>query len=161
MNGDPSNDGMGEIVQTVARWLRGLILVYGIFVVLYGHLSPGGGFEGGVVIASCFILLTLAGGEQQGQRFLSRRIALAFASAGLLIFLVLALIGMGRTNGAFLQNVIGTSDQAWFTLFSGGVIPLLNVGIGLLVASLLFLVFTSLATVETGAEKENAEGDDS
>lgn len=161
MNGNPSNNGMGEIVETVARWLRGFILVYGISVVLYGHLSPGGGFEGGVVIACGFILLTLAGGEQQGQRFFSRRMALGFGSAGLLIFLVLALIGMGRADGAFLQNVIGTSDQAWFTLFSGGLIPLLNIGIGLLVASLLFLVFTLLATVGTAPEKEDPEGDDS
>jgi len=160
MNGDPSNNGMGEIVQTVARWLRGLILVYGISVVLYGHLSPGGGFEGGVVIASGFILLTLAGGEQQGQRFFSRRMALAFGSAGLLIFLVLALVGMGRPDGAFLKNVIGTSEPAWFTLFSGGVIPLLNIAIGLLVASLLFLVFTLLATLGAAAENENPEGDD-
>ena len=44
MKHDPSEESMGEIVRTVARWLKGFILVYGIYVVLYGHVTPGGGF---------------------------------------------------------------------------------------------------------------------
>ena len=59
MTPDRRPEGMGIIVKTVARWLKGFILLYGIYLVLYGHLTPGGGFAGGVVIACAFILLTM------------------------------------------------------------------------------------------------------
>ncbi len=59
MNNDPK-EGMSLIVKTVNRWLKGFILLFGIYLVLYGHLTPGGGFPGGVVIACAFMLITLA-----------------------------------------------------------------------------------------------------
>ncbi len=49
--------GMSMIVKTVTRWLKGPILLFGIYIVLYGHITPGGGFGGGVIIASAFILV--------------------------------------------------------------------------------------------------------
>ena len=56
MNKDRSYQDMGTIVLTVVRWLRGFVLIYGIYVTLYGHISPGGGFEGGIIVACAFIL---------------------------------------------------------------------------------------------------------
>lgn len=160
MNRDPSDQGMGEIVRTVARWLRGFILAYGIYVVLHGHITPGGGFEGGIVIACVFILLTLAGGQDLGLSFFSRRAALSFISVGGLLFLALAWMGMWWAGGAFLQNFIGTSEEARFSLFSAGTIPILNIGLGLMVASSLFLVFTVLAAfrIDAASEKPEEEG---
>ena len=90
MNDDPSRDGMGVVVHTVARWLRGFILLYGIYIILYGHVTPGGGFAGGVIIACGFVLLTLAGGQKLGLSFFSKGAASTFDSIGVLIFLVLA-----------------------------------------------------------------------
>ena len=66
MSALPPEPGLGVIVGTVARWLKGLVLLYGIYLVAYGHVSPGGGFAGGVVIACGFVLLTLAGGGRVG-----------------------------------------------------------------------------------------------
>lgn len=146
MNDDSSRDGMGVVVQTVARWLRGFILLYGVYIVLYGHVTPGGGFAGGVIIACGFVLLTLAGGQQQGLSFFSKGAASSLDSVGVLIFLALAWIGMWA-GAAFFQNFIGTSEQARFTLFSGGLIPLSNIGLGMKVASSLFLVFSVLAAL--------------
>ena len=142
MNGEP---GMGEIVRTVARWLKGFILAYGIYLILYGHVTPGGGFAGGVVIACGFILLTLAGGQTYGLSHFSRQAASSFDSAGVLLFLALACAGMGWAGGVFFSNFIGTPEEARFTLFSGGTMPVSNIGLGLKVASSLFLVFIVLA----------------
>jgi len=155
MNDDPSRDGMGVVVQTVARWLRGFILLYGIYIILYGHVTPGGGFAGGVIIACGFVLLTLAGGQKLGLSFFSKRAASTFDSLGVLIFLVLAWLGMW-VGGAFFQNFIGTSEQARFTLFSGGLIPLSNIGLGMKVASSLFLVFSVLAALRIVADGKPA-----
>lgn len=134
---------MGEIVQTVARWLKGFILIYGIYVVLYGHVTPGGGFAGGVIIACGFILLRLADGPEAARS--GRTPASFLDSAGILLFLAVAAMGMWWADGAFFRNFISTPEAAWFTLFSGGTIPISNIGLGLKVASSLFLAFAVLA----------------
>ena len=149
MNKDPSTENMGVIVQTVARWLKGFILVYGIYVALFGHITPGGGFEGGIIVACAFILPALAGGFAPEQADFKNWAASILKSAGILLFLALAVMGIWMAGGAFFQNFIGTSEEARFTLFSGGIIPLANIGIGLLVASSLFLVFAVLAASPT------------
>ena len=146
---------MSVIVRTVARWLKGFILLYGISIVLYGHITPGGGFAGGVVIASAFILLTLANGEPGGLLFFSKGAASTLDSVGVLLFLALAFAGMLWAGGIFFENFIATKEHARFTLFSGGVIPLSNVGLGLKVASSLFLVFTVLAALRLGDKGED------
>ena len=53
-------EGMTIIVKTVSSWVKVLIIVFGIYIVLFGHLTPGGGFAGGVILASSYILLMLA-----------------------------------------------------------------------------------------------------
>ncbi len=151
MNRKPSGEGMGEIVQTVARWIKGFILTYGIYVMLYGHITPGGGFEGGVIIACGFILPVLAGGQMD---FNSKAAGL-LVSGGVLLFLALAVTGIWMTDGAFFQNFIETPAGSRFTLFSGGMIPIANLGIGLTVASSLFLAFMVLSAFS--AEPSNGK----
>ncbi|MGI9335445.1 MAG: MnhB domain-containing protein, partial [Gammaproteobacteria bacterium] len=124
------------------------------------HVTPGGGFAGGVVIACGFILLTLAGGERQGLSYFPRRAASVLDSVGVLVFLAIAYMGMWWAGGVFFRNFIATSEQGWFTLFSGGVIPLANIGLGLKVASSLFLVFTVLAAFRLLSGSEDTEGED-
>ncbi len=151
---------MGEIVRTVARWLQGFILAYGIYLVLYGHVTPGGGFAGGVVIACGFVLLTLAGGQGLGLSFFSRRAASSFDSAGVLLFLLLAWLGMAWADGAFFENFITTLEEDHFTLLSAGTVPISNIGLGLKVASSLFLVFTVLAAFRIVGSDKESEGED-
>ena len=145
MNSAPDDQGMGVIVRTVARWLNGFILAYGIYLILYGHVTPGGGFAGGVVIACGFILLTLGGGRKLGLSHFSLRAASTFDSAGVLLFLALACAAMVWAGDVFFRNFIATPEAARFTLLSGGIIPISNIGLGLKVASSLFLPFTVLA----------------
>ena len=72
----------------------------------------------------------------------------------MLLFLALAFAGMLWGGGIFFENFIDTKEHAFFTLFSGGVIPLSNLGLGLKVASSLFLVFTVLAALRIGNNGE-------
>ncbi len=139
--------GMSMIVQTVARWLKGPILLFGIYIVFYGHLTPGGGFGGGVVIACAFILVTLAAGEAVGLRIFSRGASSRLDSVGLLAFLVIAWLG-AWLGSHFFENFIATPQDAQFALFSGGTMPLSNISLGLKVSSALFLVFTVLAALK-------------
>lgn len=156
-----SRAGMSMIVQTVARWLKGPILLFGIYIVLYGHISPGGGFGGGVIIASAFILVTLATGEAAGLKLFSKGVAARLDSIGLLAFLLLGWLGTWF-GSHFFRNFIATPETAWFTLPSAGIMPLANIAVGLKVASALFLVFTLLAALrilEQGGPEDEPHDD--
>jgi multicomponent Na+:H+ antiporter subunit B len=142
--------GMSMIVRTVTRWLKGPILLFGIYIVLYGHVTPGGGFGGGVIIASAFILIMLALGGQHGLGVFSKGVASRLDSAGLLAFLIIGWLGTFWASGYFFANFADTPDDAWFTLFSGGTMPWMNVALGLKVASALFLVFAVLTGLRIG-----------
>ncbi len=150
---DPT-PGMSLIVKTVTRWLKGFLLLYGIFIVFYGHLTPGGGFAGGVILACCFVLLTLAEGQRTAMKTLSKNAASELDSLGLLLFLALGFVGL-LEGAAFLKNFIPTPVAAWFNLVSGGFMPLANIAIGLKVGASLFVIFSVLAALKATEKKED------
>ncbi len=143
MSPQHSSAGMSLIVRTVCDALKGFILLYGIHIVLYGHLTPGGGFAGGVIAAGAFVLIVLARGEQAGLATFSRKAAATWDSLGVLVFLALAGLGL-ILAGTFFANVWPTVESSRFTLFSSGIIPAYNVGIGLKVCASLYLVFLAV-----------------
>ena len=106
--------GMTLIVKTITRLTVGLILLYGIYIVLHGHLTPGGGFPGGVIIALSFIHLMLAFGKDTALKKLNRVRASFFESLGAIMFLSVALLGL--LGGYFFLNFI--NKGASFNLFS-------------------------------------------
>ena len=118
--------------------LVGPVLVLGAYVVGHGHLTPGGGFSGGVVVAGALLLAYAAG---QGVRL--RRVgsiallegAEALGAAGFLALAVAGLIAAGAVLKNFLA--LGTSGM----LLSAGTIPVGNVTVGLEVAGAIALVF--------------------
>jgi len=151
--------GMSMTVKTVTRWLKGPILLFGIYLVVYGHITPGGGFGGGVVIASAFILIMLATGERAGLGMFSKAAASKLDSIGLLIFLALGWLGTWWAGGYFFGNFMATSEASQFTVLSGGIIPMANLALGLKVASVLFLVFTILTAFQITGYATSDPGD--
>ncbi len=143
--------GMTLIVKTITRLTVGLILLYGIYIVLHGHLSPGGGFAGGVIIALSFINLILAFGKETALKKLSEAWASIIESFGALMFLTIALLGF--TGGYFFFNFFLNKGKP-FTLFSAGIIPLCNIAIALKVGAGLFAIFAVLALYSGTREKE-------
>lgn len=133
-------EGMTIIVKTITRFVGAMVMLFGVYIVLHGHLSPGGGFAGGVLLASGLVLLTLAFGKNVSLKILSQRAASVFESLGALVFLGTALLGLA--GGYFFLNLLpkGTAGQ----LFSAGIIPLCNIGIGIKVGAALFAVFMVL-----------------
>jgi multisubunit Na+/H+ antiporter MnhB subunit len=133
--------GMSIIVKTTSRIILWVIFLYGIYIILFGHLSPGGGFGGGVVLALGFLSIVLAYGRSYALKWLSiPRLEKAEAGAPLL-FLAIALLGV-LFGGAFLLNFLGKGSL--FHLWSSGFIPFLNIVIGLKVGLSLFLVVWAL-----------------
>jgi len=140
MSKRPQEAGMTLIVKTITRLTVGLILLYGIYIVTHGHLTPGGGFAGGVIIALSFIHLTLAFGKEVALKKLSKEGTSILDSLGALIFLAIAILGF--TGGYFFLNFINKGVP--FRLLSAGIIPLCNIAIALKVGAGLFAIFMGL-----------------
>lgn len=135
-----------------------LTIVIGIDVVVHGHLTPGGGFQGGVVIATGLHLLYIAGSFRavEGIRPLPPyRIAEAVAAAAFACLgIATALAGTG-----FLADVISRGRFA--QLFSGGTVPVLNGIVGVAVAAGLVVLFASFLDQEILVRQDgNSAGTD-
>ena len=133
--------GMTSIVKTISRFVMGIIFMFGAYIILYGHLTPGGGFAGGIILASGYILLTMAFGKKLGLDKLSDAWASILDNTGALAFLVIGLLGF--TGGYFFLNFLGKGRM--FDLVSAGTIPLCNIAIGMKVTASVFAVFIALS----------------
>ncbi len=128
--------------------LRGLatalvapMLVLGIDIVLHGHLTPGGGFQGGVILMSALFLIYLAG-SHLGLGALRPMAAMeASEGIGAAGFALIGLAGL-VIAGAYLENFLPFGGESH--LVSGGVIPLLNIAVGLEVMGALLIVVAEL-----------------
>ena len=139
--------GMTVIVKTVTRWVKVFIFLYGIYIIITGHLAPGGGFAGGVIIACSYILLMLAYGREFALKQLSSRAAHRLDSSAALLFLVVALLGLGY-GGIFFGNFLQARyPGVAFRLLSSGTIPINNIAIGIKVGASLFLIFIILSVL--------------
>ncbi len=149
--------GMTIIVKTISSWVKVLIIVFGIYIILFGHLTPGGGFAGGVILASCYVLLMLACGREEAERNLSLPFASKLDCIGALGFAMIAILGL-YFGGTFFLNFL---PQKYLPgeplgLISAGTIPLSNIAIGFKVGTSLFLVILILSVfrMDNSAEKK-------
>lgn len=142
--------GMSLIVKTITRLTVGLIFLYGAYIVLHGHVSPGGGFAGGVIIALSFVHLMLAYGKKTALEKLPKSMMSFFESFGALMFLAISLLGF--TSGYFFMNFLSKGTP--FKLFSAGIIPLCNIAISIKVGTGLFGIFITLVLLKLEPEKK-------
>ena len=126
------------ILTTGCRFLFPLILLFGAYIFIHGHLTPGGGFQGGAVIASAFLLVYLG---CHGRRVNEFGLTLA-ESLGGLTFIILGLIGLVVGGHYFLSNYLPKGELNM--LFSAGVIPIIYIAIGFKVGAELSRIIDRL-----------------
>lgn len=136
------------VLQTVVKILLPFIQIYGLYFIFHGHVSPGGGFAGGAVLAASFILFAMANGVAAGFKRIPRLTAKWLESLGGLAFLLLGTVGILR-GAEYLTNIPQWLGKAG-RLFSAGIIPLLAVAVGIKVCSTLVTLFYNL--LEEGAD---------
>jgi multicomponent Na+:H+ antiporter subunit B len=134
-------EGMTLIVRNTARLITGFIAIYGLYVAITGHLSPGGGFPGGVIVAAAAVLVVLAFGRSFFDRLAGERQLHGWEGVGAAAFLAVALLGF--TAGAFFTNFIPIGATG--RLASGGTIALSNLAIFIKVGAGLTGAFIALA----------------
>ena len=136
MNPEPQD----LIVRTVCRRLAPFIQLFGLYVIMHGHSSPGGGFQGGVILAASFILLALAEGAEMVQRRFSAATLTAFMSAGVLLY-----AGIGVVCLVLGANYLDYGVLPFLEPRSVGML-VIEIGVGSTVMAAMLSIFRDLLT---------------
>ena len=131
----------GFILRAGADLLFPLLLVVGFYIILHGHLTPGGGFQGGVILAAAFFIGVLAR-PRAGLNHAVISVIEGLAGAAFIVIGLWALFA----DGAFLKPML---DQGTLgDLVSAGTLPLLSLALGIKVGAELAGLMTSLSDTE-------------
>ncbi|MEE1032605.1 MAG: hydrogen gas-evolving membrane-bound hydrogenase subunit E [Ruminococcus sp.] len=130
--------GADSILQKITFLLFPIIVIFGIYVVLNGHLSPGGGFSGGAIIGAGLILYVNAFGFEKTQKFFTEK-TYKWISFCALSFYCLAKSYSFYTGAHHLESGIplGTAGD----IISSGLILPLNICVGMVVACTMYAFY--------------------
>jgi len=130
------------IVKTVARLLVPFIQLFGLYVIIHGHASPGGGFQGGVILGSSFILLSIAYGIDEVKRRLPLAALTVFTSLGVFLY-----AGIGMICVLWGANVLDYGVLPFEQPRSMGMLGI-EIGVGITVMAVIVSIFHDLITFE-------------
>ncbi|MDY6854072.1 MAG: Na(+)/H(+) antiporter subunit B [Thermodesulfobacteriota bacterium] len=142
------------IVKTVARILTPFIQIFALYVIMHGHHSPGGGFQGGVILGASLILLFITHGLKETKKRISEKGIALFSSLGVLIYsgiglLCMILLGNYLDYGKLSKLLHGVPAQAR----SLGILGV-EIGVGLAVMAVMVSIFLNISTGGTLLEEE-------
>ena len=132
---EPKND---VILQTAARILVPPIMIFGVYVILAGHLGPGGGFSGGAVIGAGLILYLNAFGFAKTERFFTVKTYKKMSFAALACY-SLAKSYSFYTGANHIESVIPLGTPG--AILSSGLILILNICVGVVVAGTMYTFY--------------------
>ena len=133
---EPKND---LILQRIASFLVPLILLFGVYIIMNGHISPGGGFSGGAVMGAGLILYLNAFGFRKTERFFTFK-TFKVVSLCALSFYAVSKAYSFFTGANHLSSFISPGTPG--RLFSAGLIPYLNIAVGLVVCCNMYAFYT-------------------
>ena len=147
--------GMSKIVKTMTNIIFPIIVIFGLYVIAHGHLTPGGGFQGGAVVASaCAMVLVAYGSIWTMDKIKEKQLSL-IESIGAVSFISLGLLGLifgtvffnnwFANSNFFLFGEIASWTNTAANINTAGVLPLMNFAVGLKVIAGLFAIVLVMA----------------
>ena len=142
--GDHEDKAPGRIVPPVSDAVRvtsllliGPTVLFGLYMVTHGQVTPGGGFQGGVILSTAPLLLYLCADYSRFKRAVSQRLVEVAESIGAALYILIggACVALG---GLFLQNSFPLGQSG--SLTGGGIVPFIDLGVGLEVSGGLALI---------------------
>lgn len=141
------------LLKVAADFFMPFALVMGISVVLHGHLTPGGGFQGGVLISSCALLIYLGYGWSVTEKSINMNLLKKNEVLAAILYVALALVGL--LHGAYFCGNIFASIGEVGDLVSAGTIAFMNLAVGYKVMTgVSFLLLLMLGLL---AQKDDEE----
>jgi len=142
------------IIRTVSRVLVPFIQIYALYVIMHGHHSPGGGFQGGVILGASFILYLITHGLKDAKERMSELKAGFFSSFGLLIYSGIGLLclikGSNYLDYGRLSTLLKVIPAQARSLGILGV----EIGVGIAVMAVMFSIFFDISTGGVLSEDE-------
>ncbi len=132
---------ISNVVRIFTRKLFPFMLLYGCYLISHGHLSPGGGFQGGVIIGSAIILLGLVEGVRTTEKRFQENLLSLVKNIGMLVFVLAGFAGI-FLGGFFLSDFVPRGEIG--TVPSAGLILYLNLTVGFMVGTGIAVVFYRL-----------------
>lgn len=156
-------NGLSTIVRTVAAILLVPVVIMGLYVIAHGHITPGGGFQGGTVVATSLALMLVAFGGEEFKKTVRKEMLVVVEGIGLLTFIGAAILGLGTTffanflanSGLLFGNKIAFGVNQGF-IYTSGTIAVMNFAVGTEVAVGLSLVLMLMYFSDQN-EKGNCE----
>ena len=130
------------IVRTVCRLLVPFIQLFGLYVIMHGHSSPGGGFQGGVILASSYILLAVADGIDVVNRRLSLKMLTGYMSTGVLLYAGIGVVCVLLGANYLDYGILPVTEPR-----SVGML-VIEIGVGITVMAAVLSIFRDLLTFE-------------
>lgn len=131
------------IIVVIGRLITPFIQVFGLYVIVHGHYGPGGGFQGGAMLAASFLLMRLCAGEDASQMLFPRALGTPVGILGASIFFATGLLAL-LLGGAFLDyRFLPLEEPTSADVRSMGIL-FIEVGIGIAVAATLVAIFDDL-----------------
>lgn len=140
------------IIQTVCRLLIPFIQLFALYVIAHGHYSPGGGFQGGCILAASFILLCVAYDIEEAKKRMSEKLNVIFCCLGVIIFggigVVCLILGANYLDYGILHKLLPVNIPGARSLGILGI----EIGVGFTVMAAMISIFFDLAS--SGAHEE-------
>lgn len=135
------------IILLASRLLSPYIMVFGWYVIFHGHYSPGGGFQGGTLLAASILLIRIAGGRRVSRLQFQEYVTTPYAAIGVIIYFTTGLLAM-FTGNYFLDYgglPIPGMEAEWLR-YTG--ILIIEIGIGLAVMAILVMIYDNMVKGE-------------
>ncbi len=139
------------IIKTICRILIPFLQLYALYVIMHGHYSPGGGFQGGVILGASFILLVIAYGLEEAQKRISFKRLTAIACTGVFVYSGIGAMAL-VLGGNFLDyGVLPISPVPKNRAL--GILGI-EIGVGLCVMAIMISIFLALASFDTSGGED-------
>ena len=143
------------IIQTICRLLVPPIQLFALYVIAHGHHSPGGGFQGGCILAASFILLVIAYDLKEAKKRMSEKINIAYCCIGVGIYagigVLCIILGGNFLDYGILRTILPVQETS--AARSLGILGV-EIGVGIAVMAVMVSIFMNIAS---GGEHEEAE----
>jgi len=134
------------IIKTVSRIFTPFIQIFALYVIMHGHHSPGGGFQGGVILGASFILLVITQGLDRTRRRFSQKLDTIFCSIGLLIYsgigILCLILGGNYLDYGKLNKILPVIAAEARSLGILGI----EIGVGIGVMAVMYSIFSDIVT---------------